>query len=82
MRKLLRVNLSKGVAKDEGIPKNLAIDYVGGRGFGSKYLYDEVRRLLDRPNRCHRAREVEDASSYELQGPGWYRRSMHESFYS
>ena len=42
MRKLLRVNLSKGVAKDEDIPKKLATDYVGGRGFGSKYLYDEV----------------------------------------
>jgi len=42
MRRLLRVNLSKDMAKDEGIPKNLAIDYVGGRGFGSKYLYDEV----------------------------------------
>ena len=42
MRKLLRVNLSKGVAKDEDIPKKLAIDYVGGRGIGSKYLYDEV----------------------------------------
>ena len=42
MRKLLRVNLSKGVAKDEDIPKKLALDYVGGRGFGSKYLYDEV----------------------------------------
>lgn len=42
MRRLLRVNLSKGVAKDEDIPKKLAIDYVGGRGFGSKYLYDEV----------------------------------------
>jgi aldehyde:ferredoxin oxidoreductase len=42
MRSLLRVNLSKGVAKDEDIPKKLALDYVGGRGFGSKYLYDEV----------------------------------------
>ena len=42
MRKLLRVNLSKGVAKDEDIPKKIAMDYVGGRGFGSKYLYDEV----------------------------------------
>jgi aldehyde:ferredoxin oxidoreductase len=42
MRKPLRVNLSQGVAKDEDIPKKLAIDYVGGRGFGSKCLYDEV----------------------------------------
>jgi aldehyde:ferredoxin oxidoreductase len=42
MRKLLRVNLSNGVVKDEDIPKKIALDYVGGRGFGSKYLYDEV----------------------------------------
>jgi aldehyde:ferredoxin oxidoreductase len=42
MRKLLRVNLSKGTIKEEDIPQKIALDYVGGRGFGSKYLYDEV----------------------------------------
>jgi len=42
MRKLLRVNLSKGTMKEEDIPKKIALDYVGGRGFGAKYLYDEV----------------------------------------
>jgi aldehyde:ferredoxin oxidoreductase len=42
MRRLLRVNLSKGTTKEEQIPPKLALDYVGGRGFGSKYLYDEV----------------------------------------
>jgi aldehyde:ferredoxin oxidoreductase len=28
--------------KEEDIPQKIALDYVGGRGFGSKYLYDEV----------------------------------------
>ncbi len=42
MRKLLRVNLSDGAIKGEDIPQKIATDYVGGRGFGSKYLYDEV----------------------------------------
>jgi aldehyde:ferredoxin oxidoreductase len=42
MRRLLRVNLSNGAIKEEEIPRQIALDYVGGRGFGSKYLYDEV----------------------------------------
>jgi aldehyde:ferredoxin oxidoreductase len=42
MRKLLRVNLSSGAIKEENIPQKIATDYVGGRGFGAKYLYDEV----------------------------------------
>ena len=42
MRKLLRVNLSSGAIKEEDIPQKIATDYVGGRGFGSKYFYDEV----------------------------------------
>ena len=42
MRKLLRVNLSNGAIKEENIPQKIATDYLGGRGFGSKYLYDEV----------------------------------------
>ena len=42
MRKLLRVNLSNGAIKEENIPQKIATDYVGGRGFGARYLYDEV----------------------------------------
>jgi aldehyde:ferredoxin oxidoreductase len=42
MRRLLRVNLSNGAIKEEDIPKKIADGFVGGRGFGSKYLYDEV----------------------------------------
>ena len=42
MRKLLRVNLTNGAIKEEDIPKKIADGFIGGRGFGSKYLYDEV----------------------------------------
>ena len=42
MRELLRINLSKKVINEEEIPKQICLDYVGGRGFGAKYLYDEV----------------------------------------
>jgi aldehyde:ferredoxin oxidoreductase len=42
MRRLLRVNLSSGQIKEEEIPKRIAEEYVGGRGFGTKYFYDEV----------------------------------------
>ncbi|MBE0481600.1 MAG: aldehyde ferredoxin oxidoreductase family protein [Dehalococcoidia bacterium] len=42
MRKLLRVNLSSEAINEEAIPDRIALDYVGGRGFGAKYLYDEV----------------------------------------
>ena len=42
MRKLLRVNLSTGQIKEEDISNRIAVDFVGGRGFGVKYLYDEI----------------------------------------
>ena len=47
MRRLLRVNLSTGTIKGEDIPVKLAEDYVGGRGFCAKYLYDEVPAGID-----------------------------------
>ena len=47
MRKLLRVNLSSGQIKEESIPKKIADAYVGGRGFGTKYVYDEVAPGID-----------------------------------
>jgi aldehyde:ferredoxin oxidoreductase len=46
-RRLLRVNLSGGVIKEEEIPVELAEVYIGGRGFCAKYLYDEVRAGID-----------------------------------
>jgi len=47
MRRLLRVNLSGGTIVDEVIPQKMAEDYVGGRGFCARYLYDEVRPGID-----------------------------------
>ncbi len=41
-KKLLRVNLSERTTKIEDIPEQTLIDYVGGRGLGAKYLYDET----------------------------------------
>ncbi len=47
MRRLLRVNLSKGVTKEEDIPKKMQNDFVGARGFCARYLYDEVKPNID-----------------------------------
>jgi aldehyde:ferredoxin oxidoreductase len=40
--KILRVNLTDQTAKEEDLPLDVAKDYIGGAGFGIKYLYDEV----------------------------------------
>jgi aldehyde:ferredoxin oxidoreductase len=40
--KILRVNLSKGKVSTETVPEEIATDFVGGRGYGIRYLYDEI----------------------------------------
>ena len=40
--KILRVNLSNGKVSTESVPESIAADFVGGRGYGVKYLYDEI----------------------------------------
>ncbi|MFX0137691.1 MAG: aldehyde ferredoxin oxidoreductase N-terminal domain-containing protein, partial [Candidatus Hodarchaeota archaeon] len=40
--KIIRVNLSSGDIKIENLNLDLARDFVGGSGFGIKYIYDEV----------------------------------------
>lgn len=40
--KILRVNLTNAEYKIEDLDKNLAIKFLGGRGLGSKILYDEI----------------------------------------
>jgi len=40
--KLLRINLTDRKYNFERIPEQIQKDYLGGRGFGIKYLYDEV----------------------------------------
>ena len=45
--KILRINLSARTAQEETLPLNLARDYIGGAGFGIKYLFDELKAGTD-----------------------------------
>jgi aldehyde:ferredoxin oxidoreductase len=45
--KILRVNLTNQTAKKEKLPLKVAKDFIGGAGFGIKYLYDEVKAGTD-----------------------------------
>ena len=45
--KLLRVNLSTCACREEDIPEETVVDFIGGRGFGVKYLYDELQPGTD-----------------------------------
>ncbi len=40
--KILRINLTEQRSNEEELPLEVAKDYIGGAGFGIKYLYDEV----------------------------------------
>ena len=40
--KVLRINLTDQTAKEEELPLEIAKDFIGGAGFGIKYLFDEV----------------------------------------
>ena len=41
--KILRMNLTDQTAKEEELPQDVAKDFIGGAGFGIKYLFDEVK---------------------------------------
>ena len=45
--KFLRVNLSEGTLVDEPLPLEVVKDFIAGRGFGIKYLYDELAPDVD-----------------------------------
>lgn len=45
--KLIRVNLSDKSIKFEKLNMDYAKDYIGGRGLGSKYLYEEIDPDID-----------------------------------
>lgn len=45
--KILRVNLTNGEFKTEDLDRNTAIKFLGGRGLGSKILYDEIDPKID-----------------------------------
>ena len=43
MGRILRINLTDMSIKKEPLPRDLAENYIGGRGFGSKLLYDALK---------------------------------------
>jgi aldehyde:ferredoxin oxidoreductase len=43
----LRINLTKKSYQIEPIPEKVRKDWVGGRGFGIRYLYDEIKPGID-----------------------------------
>lgn len=45
--KLLRVNLSRGSHSVEPLNEQWCRDYIGGRGLGARYLYEEVDPRVD-----------------------------------
>ena len=45
--KILRVNLTDQTAKEEDLPQDVAKDFIGGAGFGIKFLFDEVKGGID-----------------------------------
>lgn len=45
--KFLRINLSNGEINTETIPERVIKDFVGGRGFGINYLYQELSPGVD-----------------------------------
>ncbi|MBW1945557.1 MAG: aldehyde ferredoxin oxidoreductase family protein [Deltaproteobacteria bacterium] len=47
MGKVLRINLTDQTSKEEGLPLAVAKDFIGGAGFGIKYLFDEVKGGID-----------------------------------
>ncbi len=45
--KFLRINLSSGETATESVPEKVANDFIGGRGYGVRYLYDELAPNVD-----------------------------------
>jgi aldehyde:ferredoxin oxidoreductase len=45
--KILRINLTDQSTKEEALPLKVARDFIGGAGFGIKYLFDEVKAGTD-----------------------------------
>lgn len=45
--KILRVNLTEQTVKEEALSQDVARDFIGGAGFGIKFLFDEVKGATD-----------------------------------
>jgi aldehyde:ferredoxin oxidoreductase len=41
--RLLRINLTTGRAAVETVPESIAEDFIGGRGYGIRYLFEELK---------------------------------------
>jgi len=46
-RKFLRVDLTSRIVREEEIPSEVVRDFIGGRGLGIKYLYEELSPNVD-----------------------------------
>jgi aldehyde:ferredoxin oxidoreductase len=49
--KILRINLTTGMISSEEVDPKIARDYIGGRGWAIRYLYDEVDPQVTRSRR-------------------------------
>ncbi|MDD5082975.1 MAG: aldehyde ferredoxin oxidoreductase family protein [Dehalococcoidales bacterium] len=45
--RILRVDLTQGVFSEESLSPELIHDYIGGRGFGTRLLYDDLKAGTD-----------------------------------
>jgi aldehyde:ferredoxin oxidoreductase len=45
--RLLRIDLSSGRTAVETVPESIAEDFIGGRGYGIRYLYEELKPGID-----------------------------------
>ncbi|HSW57698.1 MAG TPA: aldehyde ferredoxin oxidoreductase family protein [Dehalococcoidales bacterium] len=45
--RILRVNLTSGRISHEIVPEKIAADFIGGRGYGIRYLWDEIKPGID-----------------------------------
>jgi aldehyde:ferredoxin oxidoreductase len=44
---ILRINLTTRTVTTENVPSNIASDFIGGRGYGIRYLWDEIKPGTD-----------------------------------
>jgi aldehyde:ferredoxin oxidoreductase len=45
--RILRVNLTDRTFREESLSEELILGYIGGRGFGAKWLYDDLKAKCD-----------------------------------
>jgi aldehyde:ferredoxin oxidoreductase len=45
--RILRINLTTGKTSTEQVPEQIAADFIGGRGYGIRYLWEELKSGVD-----------------------------------